>query len=172
MTGEGGIILTSIEHADEQQLLEMKSWFFKENIRIQQEKDMLLEERRHFEQEKARLEQEKARFAIMRQRLDNDKELFDKKTEVLILELRRLANDRERLAREKAEFAARKNKEVRRREMEAVPRMFFVGVNNELALKKRYRDLLKIFHPDNACGNTDAVLYINKEYNALKNLYC
>jgi len=163
--------VTSIENADEQQLLEMKNWFFKENIRIQQEKDMIFEEKRRLEQEKAKFEQEKARFALMRQRLDNDKELFDKKTEVLILELRRLANDRERLARDKAEFAALKNKEVRRREMEAMPRMFFVGVNNELTLKKRYRDLLKIFHPDNACGNSDAVLYINKEYNALKNLY-
>jgi len=163
--------VTSIEHADEQQLSEMKTWFFKENIRIQQEKDMLLEERKRFEQEKMRLDQEKARFSILRQRLDKDKELFDKKTEVLILELRRLASDREKLAREKAEFLARKNKEVRKQEMEAMPRMFFVGVNNEVSLKKRYRDLLKIFHPDNACGNNDAVLYINKEYNALKKLY-
>ena len=48
--------MTSIENADEQQLLEMKNWFFKENIRIQQEKDMIFEERRRFEQEKAKFE--------------------------------------------------------------------------------------------------------------------
>lgn len=157
--------MVSIENADERQLSEMKGWFFKENIRIQQEKDMLLEERK-------RLEKEKARIAMMRRRLDDDKQLFDKKTEVLILELRRLANDRERLEKEKAAFAERKNREIRKRETEAMPRMFFMGVNNELALKKRYRDLLKIFHPDNACGNTDAVLCINREYDALKNYYC
>jgi len=28
-------------------------------------------------------------------------------------------------------------------------RMLFRGINNPLALRKRYRDLVKIFHPDN-----------------------
>jgi hypothetical protein len=45
---------------------------------------------------------------------------------------------------------------------------FFKGVNNILGLKKRYRDLLKIFHPDNLCGDNDTVLEINRQYEALK----
>ena len=31
---------------------------------------------------------------------------------------------------------------------------FFRGVDSELALRKRYKELLKIFHPDNKCGDT------------------
>ena len=45
----------------------------------------------------------------------------------------------------------------------------FAGVTNPLALKKRYRDLLKIFHPDNLCGDTNMVTIINKQYEKLKN---
>ena len=44
----------------------------------------------------------------------------------------------------------------------------FAGVNNSLALKKRYRDLLKIFHPDNLCGDSDMVTVITREYERLK----
>ena len=45
---------------------------------------------------------------------------------------------------------------------------FFKGVNGPLTLKKRYRDLLKIFHPDNLCGDMGIVQLINKEYERLK----
>ncbi|MBQ9765288.1 MAG: hypothetical protein IJW18_03720 [Lachnospiraceae bacterium] len=189
--------MISIEEANEEQLSEMKGWFFKENIRIQQENELLLEEhkrleeekrllaaeRRRLEQDKRCLEQEQARLLRIRQRLDKDNELFNDKTAVLIDEIRRLADDKEKLARDKARFARektayfeRKNREAKKAaataSMQAAPKMFFVGVDNEVALKKRYRELLKIFHPDNTCGNTDVVICINKEYDALKNLYC
>ena len=45
---------------------------------------------------------------------------------------------------------------------------FFAGVTSELALKKRYKDLIKIYHPDNVSGDTDTVQEINREYDALK----
>ncbi len=45
---------------------------------------------------------------------------------------------------------------------------FFKGVNNILGVKKRYRDLLKIFHPDNLCGDSETVLEINRQYEAIK----
>ena len=45
----------------------------------------------------------------------------------------------------------------------------FAGVNNYLGLKKRYKDLLKIFHPDNMCGDHEMVILINREYDRLKN---
>ena len=44
----------------------------------------------------------------------------------------------------------------------------FAGVKNTLALKKRYRDLLKIYHPDNLAGDKEVVQAINKEYERLK----
>ena len=36
--------------------------------------------------------------------------------------------------------------------------------NNPLALRKRYKDLLKIFHPDNLYGDGQLVQRINQEY--------
>ena len=43
-------------------------------------------------------------------------------------------------------------------------RRLFSGINNTLALRKRYRDLIKIFHPDNLFGDEELVQMINKEY--------
>ena len=51
------------------------------------------------------------------------------------------------------------------------PKLFFKGVDSELALKKRYRELTKIFHPDNLNGDTDTLKCINREYDALKKVY-
>ena len=44
---------------------------------------------------------------------------------------------------------------------------FFAGCNTWEDVKLRYRDLMKIYHPD-AGGNEDASKRINAEYNALK----
>ena len=45
--------------------------------------------------------------------------------------------------------------------------LLFRGVHNQLSLKKRYKDLLKIFHPDNLCGDREVVQIINAEYTNL-----
>lgn len=37
-------------------------------------------------------------------------------------------------------------------------------------LKKRYKDLIKIYHPDNVAGDTRTVQEINKEYEKMKQL--
>lgn len=44
---------------------------------------------------------------------------------------------------------------------------FFAGCNTWEDVKLRYRDLMKIYHPD-AGGNEEASKKINAEYNALK----
>jgi len=46
-------------------------------------------------------------------------------------------------------------------------KLLFKGINNPLALKKRYRDLSKIFHPDNLCGDTEVLQLINETYESL-----
>ena len=46
---------------------------------------------------------------------------------------------------------------------EAVKRLFH-SAGNQLALRKRYRDLVKIFHPDNLFGDEELVQMINREY--------
>ncbi|MBQ4416218.1 MAG: hypothetical protein II868_00865, partial [Butyrivibrio sp.] len=49
--------------------------------------------------------------------------------------------------------------------------LFFAGVNSQLAIKKRYKDLIKIFHPDNMCGDARALQTINQEYEYLCRQY-
>lgn len=46
--------------------------------------------------------------------------------------------------------------------------IYFTGVKDADSLKKRYRDLLKIYHPDNQNGDTSTVQQIQKEYELLK----
>ena len=46
--------------------------------------------------------------------------------------------------------------------------VFFIGVDNPLALKKRYRDLIKIYHPDNKAGDHDTFKRISEEYEKLR----
>ncbi len=44
-------------------------------------------------------------------------------------------------------------------------------MKNVLTLKKRYKDLTKIFHPDNVAGDTEVIQRINREYERLKREY-
>ena len=48
---------------------------------------------------------------------------------------------------------------------------FFIGVESKSALKKRYKQLLKIYHPDNLCGDTETLQEINREYDRLLKQY-
>ena len=52
-----------------------------------------------------------------------------------------------------------------------IAEMLFQGVNSHLALKKRYKDLIKMFHPDNPAGDHEMLLVINKIYEELKQDY-
>ena len=45
---------------------------------------------------------------------------------------------------------------------------YFAGVTGTAGLRKRYRDLLKIYHPDNGNGDSATLLAINKEYESVK----
>ena len=49
--------------------------------------------------------------------------------------------------------------------------MLFQGVKSQLALKKRYKDLIKMFHPDNIAGDHEMVLTVNAVYEKLKREY-
>lgn len=44
---------------------------------------------------------------------------------------------------------------------------WFVGVKDIQELRKRYRKLLKKYHPDNECGSVEATQEINEEYDML-----
>lgn len=48
---------------------------------------------------------------------------------------------------------------------------WFAGINNAEELKKRYKELMKIYHPDNQAGDTNAVQQIQSEYEELLKRY-
>lgn len=159
------------EHATKEELMDIKKWFFKENIRIEQQKKELEEEKRKIEQLKQELDV-KSNGIIrnnkrIKQQLEQERRLFDMKWKMLEQELIRVAEDKRKLKKEREEYRKLKAASAERR---IYYDMFFVGVNNEQSLKKRYKDLLKIFHPDNMNGDTAALQEINREYDSLRRI--
>lgn len=64
-------------------------------------------------------------------------------------------------------FSKEKEKEDEKGTPTEIPIVYFAGVNALDALKKRYHDLLKIYHPDNQNGDTAASQQIQQEYDYL-----
>jgi hypothetical protein len=80
--------------------------------------------------------------------------------------------DRKQLEKQRKQLEAEKRYWELDREEETVAEdtasVLFRGLNNSLALRKRYRDLMKIFHPDNLFGDAELVQMINREYTRRK----
>lgn len=152
---------------------EIKHWLFLENVRLQQVRQELAEERKKLDSEKKAVEHNanshKMALEAQEKKLIRQKELFEKQWQLLENELRRLARDKANMEREKENIknlqAQVKSSGVR------TEGGFFAGVNSAATLKKRYRDLLKIYHPDNANGDSGTVHTINLEYKNLKKQY-
>ena len=99
---------------------------------------------------------------------------FDKKMDILKNGFMQLDAERKQFEKEKMNFDARKHahETYRRQEMGMdTAKLLFQGVKSQLALKKRYRDLLKMSHPDNIAGDHEMVLLINTAYEELKKEY-
>lgn len=140
-----------------------KEWLFEENIRLNKLSHELEEQKKIL-----KLEQEK---------LVGEKKVFEQQKKVLETGFQKLAADKEMF-----QAAIKKQKEKERQERyerqkaergPALPRGFygpgfFGGVTGYSSLKKRYKELMKIFHPDNKNGDSFTVACINKEYEILK----
>ena len=134
----------------------------------------LSEERRELDEQRRILDREKREFfrkvEIEDRRLEQQKTLFEMKFQILEDELVKLAAEREEIEKKKAfyerveEFQARSYARIPDQQ---VGELFFRGVASQQSLKKRYRDLIKIYHPDNEDGDNSLVLEINKEYDHL-----
>ena len=169
----------NLNEATEKELQALKLWLFSENIRIQGEQKKLLEtenrllkERMQFQEEMKILNQ---KVTAARQRLKQEEQFFEKKMEILKDGFSNLEADRRAFDREKEAFR-RKMRDMdtlaeensRGRSLEI--RAFFAGVKNQLALKKRYKDLLKIYHPDNLAGYKEIMQHISRAYEDLKRM--
>ncbi len=134
----------------------------------------LSEERRELDEQRRMLDLEKKDFfrrvEIEDRRLEQQRNLFNMKFQILEEELIKLAAEKEEIEKKKAfydrveEFQA---KSYARIPDQQVGELFFRGVANQQSLKKRYKDLIKIYHPDNVDGDNSLVIEINKEYDHL-----
>ncbi len=154
-------------------------WRLSEPSETERTGKKLSEERRKFEEERRQFEQEKKAFFLEKsmesKRIETERHLFEMKWKVLETELRKLASEKEQVERQR-DFYKSVNKFDEKLSSDAKKgiisgRIFFAGVGSEQSLKKRYKDLIKIYHPDNMDGDTGAIQVINREYDKLKQQY-
>ena len=131
----------------------------------------LAEERKELEYQKRELERE--RNAFMRhvesqnKILEQQKHLFETKFRILEEEMMKVAEEKAEIEKKKAfydmvdEFHAKSQKALPDYQLGEI---FFRGVETKQSLKKRYKELVKIYHPDNIGGDDSLVTEINKEY--------
>lgn len=167
----------TLVQGSEEDLQALKAWLFRENIRLvtaskelERMKEQFLKEKMQFQDEMKVLNR---KISGERQRLKEDNQFFEKKMEILRNGFSQLDMDRRRLDKEWAKLAAQRELMSEHVGYESTPdvSVFFKGVRSPLALKKRYKDLIKIFHPDNVAGDKEIIQRINREYESLKNDY-
>lgn len=135
-----------LEEGSKDRLIEAMEWMSRENSRLLSERSRLKQEENFFSQ---KMEILKGGFAQLE------------------AERRELEKDRLMLEAEKKVYKAA----VKQSRETDLAEVLFQGVKSPLALKKRYRDLIKIFHPDNIAGDHEMVLRINEIYEELKQDY-
>ncbi len=139
--------------------------------------DMQTLEDRHKELEKAwnDLLMERREYEARIHALEQREKQFELKWDLLIQETKKFADDKMQFERKKKFY-----EQVQSNNMEPEPyreqdnivhgEMFFSGVSDKKALKKRYKELIKIYHPDGESGDNATVAEINREYEGLKEI--
>ena len=153
---------------------EKSSGLFQEPVAEELLRSELAKEQQRLEEERRDFEREKKEFYFRKKmeekRLAEENRLFQMKWKVLEGERRSLAKEKQDVAVEKERYHQRDSQGSHfvysGNNVEA--EVFFSGVCDELALKKRYKELIKIYHPDNLAGDTVTLQMINKTYDFLK----
>lgn len=129
-------------------------------------REKFLMEKKQFQDEMKLLEK---RIKEEQERLRQENLFFEKKMDILKGGFAQLEADRRAFERDKIRMEEKQKILSEETGMTGGGvKLFFRGVSNPLTLKKRYKDLIKIFHPDNLCGDTDVLQLINKEYERLR----
>ena len=159
--------------------ISFEQWRMEETDLIERGKQALRKERRELERERRKLEREKRQFSLAKsseeKRMENEKQLFEMKWKLLEEELKRVADEKLQVEKQRNFFryVMEHEKETAREQATEIVRgdLFFVGVEVKQALKKRYKALLKIYHPDNVSGDLETIQEINREYDKLQAKY-
>ena len=172
--------MAQVIYADEELFrpveVELDERYEAEADRLKDERKELLDERRKLKRDQIELEKQLSEYAIKKQldekMMTSQKELFQKKFKILEMELQKLAEEKARLEREKNFYkAVNENLEREKSKDPGEVRMLFRGIDNLDDLKKRHRELIKIFHPDNVNGDTSVIQEINRQFDELKMKY-
>jgi len=163
--------------ADEEKVV-FQQWFRDEADAIEQRREKLWEEKREIDRERRELEREKRKFLSEKRmeddRIQREKQLFEMKWKILEDELKRFAKERVQFENQRRFYQFVDEHETRaavRKERVVSAAMFFVGVEDGKTLKKRYKELIKIYHPDNLAGDVGTIQEINREYDRLQEQY-
>lgn len=156
-----------------EELKDVKLWLFQENMRLEQERRELNETRDKFLEERACFKDEmnelNRKSAMERKRLKEETLFFDKKMAILQDGFRKLEADRKDIERERIRLEKERELMAERGTMDfygdsSIVEILFRNATNPLTLRKRYKDLIKIFHPDNMAGDKELVQLINREF--------
>ncbi len=153
---------------------EFEMWRVQETERLESKIQSLRRQTRQMEQERIQLNIEKAHFHRQQEfeetKKKHEEHLLEMKRQILEGELYKLAEEKKQFEQKKSfydQVDAYQKDDIRTKPASVHGAMFFAGVNSQSSLRKRYKDLLKIYHPDNKCGDTDAIQEINREYQRL-----
>lgn len=146
---------------------------------IERKRQAMRKEKREIERERRKLEREKREFFLNRdfenQRIEGERQLFAMKWKILEDELKKLACEKQQVEKLRKFYQClndHKEQEAKESAAKTVRgEMFFVGVEDKQALRKRYTDLVKIYHPDNVSGDVGTIQEINREYDRLQAQY-
>lgn len=170
---------TVLSSDSEDELKELKLFLFRENARLENERKEMMELQDKFVKERVQFRDDmdmlNHRMVIERKRLKDESMFFDKKMQILQDGFKQLDLDRRHFEKERARFEEEKTmltNDLSGRIGDDLPSdiasVLFRNTNNLLTIRKRYKDLMKIFHPDNLCGDASLVQMINREYEKKK----
>lgn len=161
-----------------------KLFLFREFAKLEELKNELSEQKKALEQKEKELSKKEKEIALDTKALMDKELFFEKKMQILKDGYLVLDQDKRRLEIERAQFETEKQRHAdvnhprSDRYRDAFSQVefredagFFAGVTNVMALKKRYKDLMKIYHPDNCCGDQDTLVMIKSEYENLLEYY-
>ncbi|WP_051688735.1 J domain-containing protein [Butyrivibrio sp. AE2032] len=157
----------------EDELAQLRLWLFKESVRLENQESALCERYERLERDemsfKEKMDAAEKKLETATRKLNNEKALFEQRLRILNNGFDQLNADKKKL---ESEFIRLEREKAYQRqdEYDALD-LLFRGVNSPLTLKKRYKDLMKMFHPDNISGDSYMVQLINEEYSVLCSHY-
>jgi len=172
-TEPANIVSENLSSMDEQQLKELRRFLFEERISVLNERKALEEMYERFMDERLSFREEmktlNSKVLSERKRLKDEQLFFDKKLNILQSGFASLEMDRKAFEKEKKSFneSVKTNKTNKYGPVGDVSYLFY-GVNSYLGLRKRYRDLIKIYHPDNLDGDGRMAVAIKETFEKLK----